>query len=64
VPGLGDERERMGADSGDEGHDDIGQRQDQGEPQNVLHLRIGGRGVNVHALSSLCRGDGRFNFGF
>ena len=41
VPGLGDERERMGAESGDEGHDDIGQRQHQGEPQDVLHLRVG-----------------------
>jgi hypothetical protein len=32
----------MGAESGDERHDDIGQRQHEREPQDVLHFRICG----------------------
>ena len=63
VAGLGDEGEGVGAEAEDEGRDDVGQRQRHGELQDALHLRLAAEAWTCMLMSSLCRGDWRFNFG-
>ena len=57
MAGFGDEGQGMGAETEDEGGDDVGECQRHGELQDALHLAVRG-GDHVHDLSVVPTGVG------